>query len=196
MGGGLVPEHLKTYGLVYQTIGLLVTLAINIVFVVLTYRTLKETRLSRLTQSNPAVVAGIELRKWTLVLFIRNAGRGTASSLVVSFEPALPIHGSKEPLSLLNLPVLPPDKEWARIIGFAFDQEAQASLTYKVTATYVTPEKQSEAETFILDTSRYIESGQAYDVLYQAVDHLDKIEDNIRDSVRSLNAIKDRLPRR
>lgn len=162
----------------------LVTIA-TIVYVILTYRLLNETAMVRKSQSQPYVIADLELTGISLKMVVKNIGNSPALNVKVVVEPEI-----NNPFCHIDF--LAPSREISNIIKYVTSSETDKSdhkYTFKISYddSYKTPYKHE----YIIDILPLLNSTNYKESENKAiVDKLDKMLtkfDNIKDEIHKIS---------
>lgn len=162
----------------------LVTIA-TIVYVILTYRLLRETAKARKLQSQPYIIADLVLKGISLKMIVKNIGNNCALNVKVEVEPAI-----NNPFSKIDF--LAPEREISNVIKYITHGEAfnLENSKYKFKIFYEDPYKEKYNHEYSIDISpllnatNYNESENK-----EIVDKLNKILpkfDSLKDELHSI----------
>jgi len=175
-------------------LSLLSTLAValaTIYYVHLTRKLLLETKKSREEQTQPFVLADIEIFRDKLVLVIKNVGNGPARNVKITSAPE--IHNS-----LNSIEFMAPNKELYTLIDYTFFYFAETKFgtekcpdSYEVYVEYEDVSGNLYNENYNIDL---VNLSKTYDInntdLKVIAENTKKIEKNIKDLSKSTNDIK------
>jgi hypothetical protein len=132
---------------------LLVTIA-TIVYVILTYRLLKETQRARVESLRPYVIVDIDIHKYFLRLNINNIGNDNAFDIELKTEPLLK--------SALNkIAFLPPGKQIHHNLLFYVSEDIEIK-NYTINISYKNYNKKEFSHTYDLDLTPLLDSMTSY----------------------------------
>lgn len=130
----------------------LVTIA-TIVYVILTYKLLRETTETRKSQNRPYIIADMELNGIYLKMIVRNVGNSPALNINMIIEPKI-----NNPFS--NIEFLAPNRELSSIIKFIFHKNSDEpeNTKYKFSISYEDTYKYKYNNEYNIDISPLLNS--------------------------------------
>lgn len=162
-----------------------VTIA-TIVYVVLTYRLLKETAKARKLQSQPYIIADLEITGFYLKMVVKNIGNNCALNIKVRVEPNI-----NNPFSSIEF--LSPGREITNIVKFITHDQSNNSENskYKFSISYEDPYKEEYTHEYVIDVSPLLNSTNFKESdNKEIVDKLDKMVskfDNLKDELHKIS---------
>lgn len=163
----------------------LVTIA-TIVYVILTYRLLKETAKARKLQSQPYIIADLVIKGIFLKMIVKNIGNNCALNVKIEVEPEV-----NNPFS--NIDFLAPEGEISNVIKYITHSQSTNSenLKYKFKIFYEDTYKEKYYHEYTIDISPLLLSTNYIENENKAiVDKLDKMLtkfDNLKDEVHKIS---------
>lgn len=162
-----------------------VTIA-TIVYVILTYRLLRETAKARKSQSQPFIIADLIIKGYYLQLVVKNIGNDSALNVKITVDPEI-----NNPFSSIKF--ISPGREISNIVSFLSHDESNKSENskYKFSISYEDPYKEKYSHEYVIDVLPLLNSTNFYESDNKAiVDKLDKIIskfDNLKDELHKIS---------
>lgn len=162
--------------------------AATVVYVILTYKLLKETINTRKIQNQPFVIVDIELKSIYLKLIVKNVGNSPAKNIKINVIPEI-----ENPFS--NIEFLAPNREISSVIKYIFitDSNEQKQTRYKFFISYTDIYRKSTTYTheYEIDISPLLQSTNFNENENKAiVEKLDKMLskfDNLKDELHKIS---------
>lgn len=161
----------------------LVTIS-TIVYVVLTYRLLKETVKARKLQYKPYVIVDFEVKTYYLKMVIKNIGNDAALNVNINTSPAINN-------DIKNLEFIAPGREISNIIMYLFDDGKVKDTKFFIDISYEDLFKQKYTHKYNFDISTLLKITQFNESdLKPVVDSLSKIHKEINTLSTAIKNIK------
>lgn len=165
----------------------LVTIA-TVIYVILTYRLLKETITTRKIQNQPYVIVDIELKSIYLKMIVKNVGNSPAKNIKINLDPEI-----NNPFS--NIEFLAPNREVSSVIKYVFhknsNEQEQTKYKFSISYTDIYEKPNTYAHEYVIDISPLLQSTNFNeDENKEIVEKLDKMLskfDNLKDELHKIS---------
>jgi len=162
--------------------------AATVVYVILTYKLLKETITTRKAQNQPAVIVDIEVKSIYIKMIVKNVGNSPAKNIKIDVIPEI-----NNPFSSIEF--LAPNREISNIIRYSYrqDHNEQMQTKYKFSISYTDIYEKATTYTheYEIDISPLLQSTNFNEDENKAVvEKLDKMLskfDNLKDELRKIS---------
>lgn len=166
---------------------LLATIA-TVIYVILTYKLLKETINTRKIQNQPYVIVDLEIKSIYLKLIVKNVGNSPAKNILININPEI-----NNPFS--NIEFLAPNREISSVINYIFNKDTTElkQTKYKISISYTDIYENSSTynHEYVIDISPFLQSIKFNEnENKEIVEKLDKMLskfDNLKDELHRIS---------
>lgn len=160
----------------------------TVIYVILTYKLLKETINTRKIQNQPYVIVDLEIKSIYLKIIVKNVGNSPAKNILINVDPEI-----NNPFS--NIEFLAPNREVSSVISYVFNKDSneqkQTKYTFSISYTDIYEKATTYSHEYVIDISPLLQSTNFNENENKAiVEKLDKMLskfDNLKDELHKIS---------
>lgn len=161
----------------------------TVIYVILTYKLLKETINTRKIQNRPYVIVDIELKSIYLKIIVKNVGNSPAKNIKINVAPEI-----NNPFS--HMEFLAPNREISSVLNYVFNrnpnEQKQTKYKFSISYTDIYGNATPYAHEYVIDVSPLLQSTNFNEDENKAiVEKLDKMLSKFDNLKTELHQISD-----